>query len=65
MNRKFEELKSELFMCGQDSIEEFLGCEIDFDEDKDVIENRMDMAYEQMPEDTFLKFYNRFCVETI
>lgn len=64
MNKMFEELKSELFMCGQESIEKFLGYEIDFDEDEDVTDNRMNSAYEKMSKDSFLRFYNKFCVET-
>lgn len=57
MDLRFEELKRELFMQGQDCIEDFLGYEIDWDEDKDVIDRRMDEVYEQMPEEELDKFY--------
>lgn len=56
MVARFEELKRVLFMSGLEAIEGFLGYEID-DEDKDVIERRMDMVYEQMPEVELEKFY--------
>lgn len=56
----FEQLKSELFMQGTDAIEDFLGYEIDPDEDKDVTDRRMDMAYEQMPEDILNQYYAKY-----
>ena len=39
MDKRYEELKRELFDWGYDYIEEFLGCEIDYDWDKDTIDN--------------------------
>ena len=51
MDKRFEELKRELFDWGYDYIEEFLGCEIDYDWDKDTIDNLMDEVYQQMPEE--------------
>ena len=42
LDKRFEELKSELFSWGRDYIEEFLGFEYDFDGDKDTIDNAMD-----------------------
>lgn len=57
---RFEELKAELFNCGQEAIEDFLGHEIDSDEDKDVIDRRMDMVYEQMPDEELVKFYEKY-----
>lgn len=56
----FEDLKVALFNSGLDSIKDFLGYEIDPDEDKDVIENRLDQVYEQMPDDILAKFYAKF-----
>lgn len=65
MNEKerFELLKSELFMCGYDAIEMFLGYGIDSGEDPDVTENRMDEAYVQMPEKELEMFYHNFGIE--
>lgn len=56
MDEHFESLKEELFRQGQQAIEDFLGYEIDPDEDKDVTESRMDQVYMQMPEDELQRF---------
>lgn len=56
----FEQLKSALFMAGTDAIEDFLGYEIDPDEDKDVTDRRLDMVYEQMPEDVLNQYYAKY-----
>ena len=63
MDKRFEELKRELFDWGYDYIEEFLGCEIDYDWDKDTIDNLMDEVYQQMPEEELEVFYQKFCIE--
>ena len=60
MNKRFEELKSELFNWGTDYIEEFLGFEIDSDWEKDTIDNAMNEVYEQMPEEDLEVFYQKF-----
>lgn len=60
LDKRFEELKSELFSWGRDYIEEFLGFEYDFDWDKDTIDNAMDEVYEQMPEEELEVFYQKF-----
>ena len=60
MDKRFEELKRELFDWGYDYIEEFLGFEYDFDWDKDTIDNAMDEVYEQMPEEELEVFYQKF-----
>ena len=63
MDKRFEELKRELFNWGIDYIEEFLGFEIDYDWEKDTIDNAMDEVYEQMPDDELEVFYEKFCIE--
>lgn len=60
MDKRFKELKSELFSWGRDYIEEFLGFEYDSDLDKDAIDNVMDEVYEQMPEEELEVFYQKF-----
>ena len=60
MDKRFEELKSELFNWGTDYIEEFLGFEIDSDWEKDTIDNAMNEVYEQMPEEELEVFYHKF-----
>ena len=59
MNERFEELKRKLFMGGLEAIEDFLGYEIDPEEDKDVTERRMDMVYVQMPDEELERFYEK------
>lgn len=56
MDEHFESLKEDLFRHGQEAIENFLGYEIDPEEDKDVTENRLDEVYMQMPEEEFQRF---------
>ena len=63
MDKRFEELKSELFMWGQDHIEEFLGYEINSDWDKDTIDNALDKAYIQMPEEELEVFYQQYLID--
>ena len=60
LDKRFEELKSELFSWGRDYIEEFLGFEYDSDWDKDTIDNAMDEVYEQMPKEELEVFYQKF-----
>lgn len=60
MDIRFEELKTMLFNEGVDAIEDFLGYEIPFDEDKDVLDRRLDLVYEQMPTDVLEKFYEKY-----
>lgn len=57
---RFEELKSELFRCGTQAIEDFLGYEPEWDDDKDSIDERMDEVYEQMPEDVLEEYYKDY-----
>ena len=62
--RKFEELKRELFIWGNDYIEEFLGYSDDvYDLSKDEIENLMDETYVQMPDDVLEEFYEKFLIK--
>ena len=56
----FEKLKRELFIHGQDAIEEFLGYELSGLEEKDAIEKAMDNVYAQMPDDEFNKFVEEY-----
>ncbi len=51
MMEKIELLKRELFMDGLDTIETFIGYELNEDEDDDVIERRVDIAIDYMSED--------------
>ena len=60
MPNRFAELKRALFDWGADYIEEFLGYEYPHDEDKDVTENRLDMAYDDMPDKLLEEFYEKF-----
>lgn len=54
-----EELKQQLFMHGPDAIENFLGYEIDPNEEKDVTDNRLDEIIDQMPDDLLYKYYKK------
>lgn len=62
MDRRFEELKSQLFEWGTDYIEEFLGFEINSDWEKDTIDDAMNETYQQMPEEELEKFYQKFLI---
>lgn len=64
--RKYEELKRELFIWGNDYIEEFLGYPADLvlsDYSKDEIENLMDETYAQMPDDVLEEFFEKFNIK--
>lgn len=61
----YEELKHELFMNGVEAIDDLLGYEHNVEEDNDVTESRMDEVLEQMPNDIFLEFYNKYCKSDI
>lgn len=58
--KSYEKLCAALFMEGHSAIEDFLGYEYPYDEDKDVTEDRIREAYEQMPEEDFVKFYEQY-----
>lgn len=59
--RKYEELKKELFMRGDDTIVGFLGYSDDITGlSKDAIENLMDETYAQMPDDVLVDFYEKY-----
>lgn len=51
MMERIKYLKRELFMDGLDTIENFVGYELNEDEDDDVIERRVDIAIDLMSED--------------
>lgn len=59
----FEKLKRELFMCGTDAIDDFLGFECT-ETDKDVIDHMMDDIAGQMPDDILQEFYDKYCAKT-
>ena len=59
MTDKEEALKQALFMEGLEAIEDFLGYEINPEEDKDVTDLRMDEVLDQMPDEEFEAFYNK------
>lgn len=61
----YEELKHELFMNGVEAIDDFLGYEHNVEEDTDVTESRMDEVLDQMPNDIFLQFYDKYCKSDI
>jgi len=60
---RFEKLKRELFMEGDDALVDFLGFEFDQNWEKDTIENAIDEVYEQMPEEELEKFYKKFNIK--
>lgn len=63
MDERFEELKRELFDWGSDYIEEFLGFEIDYNWEKDTINNALDEIYVQMSDEELKVFYEKFCIK--
>ena len=60
---KIEKFKSELFNRGQAAIEDFLGYMIDEGEDKDVTENRLDIAISDMSEKMLIANMKAFGIE--
>lgn len=63
MTEDYEELKNAVWMNGVEAIDDLLGYEHDVNEDADTTENRMDEVLDQMPEDEFLMFYNKYFKE--
>lgn len=57
---EFEKLKTALFGAGYDAISDFLGYDYPADEDKETTGNRIDEAYEQMPEEEFQKYLEAY-----
>lgn len=57
-----EVLKQTLFDKGLESIQDFLGYEINPKENKDVTDRRMDEALDQMPEAEFDEFCRKYGV---
>ena len=61
--QKYEELRKELIMRGNDCVQEFLGFSDDISGlSKDEIENLMDDTYEQMPDDVLEEMYEKFII---
>lgn len=57
-----EKLKQEIFMCGKDAVDEFIGHEL-YD-DKDVIDRVMDDIIEQMSDNEFMETYKEYVTDT-
>lgn len=58
---KISKLKQALFMAGTDAIDDFTGVDgTTAAMDKDAIENLMDEVIDQMPEEEFDKFYDKY-----
>lgn len=57
----YKELKAAVWDNGVEAIDDLIGYESNPEEDPDVVENRMDMALDQMPPEEFMKLYNRYC----
>lgn len=62
MDKKFKRLKTELFACGINEIEEFCGVKIEDDWTNEEIDNLMNDVMEQMPEEELEKFYKKFSI---
>lgn len=60
VEKMYEDLKTNLFENGVDAIEDFLGYEIDPNEDKDVIENRLNSKIAEMSEIEAQNYYNKY-----
>lgn len=58
--KMYEELKRGLFYAGVNAIEDFLGYELEFNTDEDMME-AIDDVLDQMPEEDALDFYNKYC----
>ena len=55
-----ERLKSELFMHGDEALEDFAGMDLSEYDDKDTVDNILDEVIEQMPEEDFLRYYRKY-----
>jgi hypothetical protein len=62
-DKRFAELKKELFMDGPDAIANFLGFDYNPEWDDDTIENAMDDAYAQMPDEELEEFYVEYNIQ--
>lgn len=60
-NASKEALKQALFRRGHTEIENFLDYQIDPDEDKDITDERLDMAIDQMSPRDFWDAVTRYC----
>ena len=57
----YEELKKAVWANGIDAIVDLLGYDINSEEDKDVIENRMDLALSEKSDEQLKKLYDKYC----
>lgn len=55
----YDELKKNIFDAGADAMEDFLGYELEFDSDEDMM-IAMDDVAAQMPDEELLRFYRKF-----
>ena len=60
MNTQLEALKACLLRHGVEAVEDFLGYEVPCLESSDVLDRRMDMAFEQMPDEHFQQFLHKY-----
>ncbi len=58
--KKCEELKRALFIHGNDAISDFLDIELSGFEEKDTLDNLIDDAIAQMPDDVFDSYYKAY-----
>lgn len=58
--QNFEKLKMALFEEGYEALSDFVGYDFDPAESKDITENRLDEAFQQMPESDFSIFYCKY-----
>lgn len=61
-DEKWEILKRELFMCGTEALEDFIGTELDGNLEKDSIEQMLDEISDQMPDEELFQFYSKYCL---
>ena len=59
-DKEFEELKSALFMYGNEALEDFTDMDLSKYDDKDTIENILDEIAAQMPDEEQRQFYIKY-----
>lgn len=60
MDNTYEKLRKELWMNGMDAIEDFLGYEVNPEEDSDVTDYRIEEAYQQMPKEEISQYLEKY-----
>lgn len=56
-------MKDNLFNEGYEAIRDFLGYDYNPEEGKDATENRLDQAYDQMPDEEYQKFFDKYIMD--